>query len=84
MSNLQNNFSTLANYGDLSKYKLNEIDDILCNWDKNIKFHRDYFDVTWTNEFTSITIRYESKQVKFNKILKEEWKNFNLKFIRTL
>lgn len=77
-----NDFSILAELGDLSNYKYGQMSMILNKWDKNIEFNKDFRDVTWQNRGTLLKIRYAIRTDQFVKILNEEWKLLDMKFNR--
>lgn len=75
-------FKILADYGDLSKYTLVEMNGILSNWDKYVFENEQCVDATWQNKSSLITIRYELHSTKFIRIIEEEWKHLNQRFTR--
>lgn len=76
------NFSVLAELGDLSKYKYHEMCKLLSKWKKQSYRNNGYLIVTWENESNLITLKYEEKTGNLITILADDWKNFDLKFAR--
>ena len=76
------NFSILAELGDLSKYKYVEMCQLLSKWKKKSHHHNQYLIVTWENKSNLITLKYDKKTGNLITILADEWKNFGLKFVR--
>lgn len=76
------NFSILAELGDLSKYKYDEMSQLLSKWKKKSHYHNEYLIVTWENRSNLITLKYDEKTGNLITILADEWKNFDKKFAR--
>lgn len=78
--NNNQNYSKLAELGNLSKYNYEQMDIILNNWSKTIKKTNEHFDVQWENKKTRIVIRYNNSTKYFIQIIEEEWKDCNMIF----
>jgi hypothetical protein len=77
-------FSILAEYGDLSKYNYDQMTNILIKWNKNLSEGVNYFDAEWEDETSRIKIRYHKITKYYIQIIEEEWKPFKLIMKRKL
>ena len=77
-----NEFSILADYGDLSKYSYDQMSIILIQWNKQLIEGNGYFDSDWECETTRIRIRFNNSNYYFVQIVEEEWKSFKMVFKR--
>jgi hypothetical protein len=79
---IKNNYSILADYGDLSGINFVQMCVILSNWDKRIFQNGNYIEAEWEDNTTRIKIKYHLITGCFIKILEEEWKLNKTVFVR--
>lgn len=70
-------YSPFAKLGNLSQYHLTDFVQIGSNMSFQLKEDRQYKIAEWSNDSTSITIRFHSDG-RFDQLIKEVWKEVNM------
>ncbi|MEY2793309.1 MAG: hypothetical protein RJA76_1301 [Bacteroidota bacterium] len=73
-------YSPFANVGDLRCYNLEELTNIVSNMTLNVREGNLYKEAEWSNDYTSICIRFHADGT-FDQLIKEVWKKEKLEIV---